>query len=206
MPKLDMEKYTSASESTSSEFVPFVPDNYMCRIQAVRTEWTDSRGTQWTSEQKQYVKLILDIDEGDFAGRFSEDYWEGEERDWGHTLYMSWSDRAYGILKHTFVALNEANPGFDAEAAFSADRWDLFIGKRIRVSWQGEEYQYNGETRCRVKPDKAIIASENPKAKVKLPDGSKEDYADWKERVLYANQRNQRSASTPYSTDDIPFS
>ena len=205
MPKLNDFDQVEEAKISDGERRNLEPGAYMCRIQAVRTQWTDSRGNTWTSDDKSYVKLILDIDEGDLAGKFSDEYWEGEDRDWGHTLYMSWSERAYGILKHTFAAFGDANRGFDARAAFDADKWDLFVGKRLRVYWGGEEYERDGEVKLRVRPDRAICADEHPKPRVKTADGDRLDYAEWKERTAYINARSS-STSSPAPYSDVPFS
>ncbi|MBQ9020614.1 MAG: hypothetical protein IJ113_01165 [Eggerthellaceae bacterium] len=198
MPKLG-DSYTNATESKGGERKRLEPGVYMSRVQAVRTSGTDARGNAWDSDGKQYVKLILDIDDGEFAGNFSDEYWQGEERDWGHTLYMSFKESAYGMLKHTFNAFNEANGGFDAQAAFEADKWDMFIGKKLLVHWAGEEYEANnGETRVRVRPDRALTSDDNQRAKVKLLDGKRVDYAEY-------SQPEQSAPSAPYSDENVPF-
>ena len=197
MPKLDA-KFDKAQESTAGECAAFDPGTYMCRVQAVRTEWTDAGGRHWTSDDKQYVKLIIDIAEGEHAGRFSDDYWAGEDRDWGHTLYMSWKESALGMLKHTFSSFDECNAGFDSRAAFEADKWTMFVGKLLLVSWQGEEYDGNdGKKRVRVRPDRAVTDSDSVKPYV-LADG---------QRVPLEEYRSvNATAAVPDDTyDDVPF-
>lgn len=204
MPKLG-DSYDSAAESTATEQAALVPGVYMCRVQAIRTEWTDARGATQRAADKQYVKVILDIDEGEHAGRFSDDYWSGEARDWGHTLFMSWKETAYGILKHTFSAFDEANERFDAKAAFLDDRWADYIGKRLRVVWNGEEYETDqGYTRMRVRPDRAVTEGDKPVPKVAKLDGRKVPYAD------YLKEQEEKTAEPPrresaYMASDLPF-
>lgn len=198
MPKLN-DDFTEAKESTAGESRRLVPGVYMSRVQAVRTEWTDARGNHWDSDTKQYVKLILDIDAGEFADYFSDEYWAGESKDWGHTLYMSWTPRALGMLKHTFAAFDEANKGFDSRAAFEADKWDLFIGKKLLVHWSGEEYEANtGEVKLRVRPDRAQTDADSHSAKVKKLDGQRVDYADYV-------APSEAPAGEPYDGEAIPF-
>jgi len=198
MPKLD-KTFDDVQESGAGEFVQFDPGVYMCRIQAVRTNWVDGRGQMWTSDQKSYVKLIVDVDEGEHAGRFSDEYWASEEKDWGHTLYMSWTERALGMLKHTFAAMDEANPGFDAKAAFEADAWDKFVGKRILVVWRGEEYTANnGTVRVRTRPDRAVTASDKPKVTVELPGGEKVPWDDYKARPVEQAAQDADDVSVPF--------
>lgn len=199
MPKLDRVKWESTNESAGGDFKRLEPCVAMCQVQAVRTKWKDSRGVEHTSDEKQYVKLIVDIVEGDFAGEFSRDFWAGEDKDYGHTLYMSWSERALGMLKHTFRAFDEANPGFDSMAAFEADKWGMFVGKRVLVCWNGEEYDANdGSVKLRVRPDRALTSSDNARPRVTTKDGRRIDWADYS-----AVQRETPSAA--YSDEDIPF-
>lgn len=204
MPKLN-DSYKDATESAASgERRRLVPGIYMSRVQAVRTSGTDARGNAWDSNGKQYVKLILDISEGEFSDNFSDDYWSGEDKDWGHTLYMSFKESAYGMLKHTFNSFNEANAGFDAQAAFEADKWDMFIGKKLLVHWAGEEYEANnGETRVRVRPDRAVTESDNATPLIKTLDSDRR--IPW---VKYEQQQREDAAApstSAYSTDEVPF-
>lgn len=140
MPKIDNTEY-EAAEIKKGEYQRPPAGGYICRIQAVRTtgEW-DGNPIDYVAD-KQYVKLIWDIDEGDFAGYYSEDYWNDESKDWGHQFFMSW--RNLGAFKYTIQCLDESNPGFDAKAAFDADKWNMFIGKRMGLVLGEEEYEAN---------------------------------------------------------------
>lgn len=42
---------------------------------------------------------------------------------------LSWKEKAWPMLKHKLSVLSEANPGFNAEAAFYNDDWGAFVGK-----------------------------------------------------------------------------
>ena len=197
MPKLN-EEFAATPESSAGEYKNLQPGVYMCRIQAVRTEGETSQG-EWTSEEKQYVKLVLDIAEGEFAEYFSDEYWEGESKDWGHSMYMSWKSTDYGMLKHTFSSINEANAGFDAQAAFEADKWEMFVDKFILVQWNGEEYEANnGDIRLRVRPDRAVTDSDNVHVKVTKLDGTKVDADEYSVPTLA-----EQAAADTYS--DVPF-
>lgn len=141
MPKINMEEYNAATETNGGGFAQMTPGAYVLRIQAIRTEGT-TRSGKWTSEEKQYVQVIWDIDEGPFAGHYSDDYFTlfdgtpNPDRDFIHCHYMSWKN--YGFLKKQLRILTESNPGFDALAAFEADRWGMFIGKKFGAVLDGE--------------------------------------------------------------------
>ena len=122
MPKINHEEY-NATEALGGggEYKRMPAGGYVCTIQAVRTEITDYGRKVSLPDERQYVKLIYDIADGEFAGKFSDDYWAGEERDWGHQFFLSWKN--LGALKNAIQCLDESNPGFDAMAAFEADNW-----------------------------------------------------------------------------------
>lgn len=198
MPKLNNEEFAAATESTAgSGFKRMEPGCYMCRIQAVQSEWETRSGVQ-RADERQCVRVLVDVDEGEFAGEFSRDFYEG--RPWMHALFMSWKPNALGMLKHTFKALDEANPGFDSRAAFEADRWELFIGKRVRIVWNGAERTNDrGYVNVNVRPDRFICADEEPEPKVELERGGTVNWSD------YASvQAAAPAQSDPYS-DSVPF-
>ena len=135
MPKINRDEYNAASVGGS--FKEFCPGAYIGRIQAVRTEWEEmdwsmrERVTK-TAETDKAVMFIFDIAEGEFAGEFSRDfYFVGgkldETKDFMHRVKYSWNDLR--DLKRFDDALKASNPGFDPEAAFDADKWELYVGK-----------------------------------------------------------------------------
>ena len=142
MPRIDMDEYNAASESSGGGFAQMLPGAYVVRIQAVRTEGDTKSGGHWTSDEKKYVKLVYDIAEGEFAGKYSDDYFTDlkgnplEERDYAHCHYLSWKNMGY--LKRQLNAITASNRGFDALAAFRADKWDMFVGKLFGVVLDGE--------------------------------------------------------------------
>ena len=136
MPKINREEYEAATANGGGgDYQRMGAGGYVCTIQAVRTDTADTR---------QYVKLIFDVAEGDLAGKFSDDYWAGEDKDWGHQFYLSWKN--YNALKNVMQCLDESNPGFDALAAFEADNWTMFIGKKLGLVFGEEEYLGNDGT------------------------------------------------------------
>lgn len=197
MPKLD-ETFESAQESASGDFKAMEPGTYMCRIQAVNTEWETRAGIQ-KAEQRQCVQILVDVDEGEHAGEFSRDFYI--DKPYAHSFYMSWTPAAMGILKHTFKALDEANHGFDSRAAFEADRWEHFIGKRLLMSWQGTEYMANnGMVRVRVRPDRALVAGDNPRIQVEMLGGEKTEWSEYR-----AKPAEEPAAPAADNYGDLPF-
>lgn len=141
MPKIDKGEYESATALTG-DYERMPAGGYVCTVQAVRTAGTNSSGKLVSyPEENQYVKLIWDVAEGEFEGRFSDDYWTEPDRDYGHQFYMSWKN--LGALKNTIQCLDESNPGFDAMAAFEADKWEMFVGKKMGLVLGEEEYEAN---------------------------------------------------------------
>ena len=140
----NIDEYNSAEASTGGDYARMTAGGYVVRIQAVRTKGEDYGRTIDYPEEKMYVKLIYDIDEGEFAGKFSDDYWASEEKDWGHQIYLSWKNM--GAFKGNIQAIEESNPGFDAMAAFTADQWTMFIGKTVGIVLGEEEYRANDGT------------------------------------------------------------
>ena len=144
MPKLDHAAYEAAAEGNGGgSIAQMTPGAYVCRIQAVRTEGS-TRSGRWTSDEKEYVLFVYDIAEGPHAGRYSDDYFcdaggrVDPDKDYMHCVYMSFKVKAYGMLKRRLRAITASNPGFDAEAAFEADRWEMFVGKQFGAVLDGE--------------------------------------------------------------------
>lgn len=143
MPKIDMAAYDAAEEmTTGGEYKRLTAGGYVATITAVRTAWTDSMHRVCTAEDKQYVKLIFDIAEGDLAGMFSDAFWSDESKDYGHWLCLSWKN--LGSLKSNIKAIEDSNPGFDAMAALNADYWQAFVGKKVGIV-VGERTYYGND-------------------------------------------------------------
>lgn len=205
MPKFDREAYNNAAESTSGggDSKRMEPGVYTCIITGVETEWETSQGLQ-KSEDRQCVRVIVDVAEGEFAGEFGRDFYEG--REWMHALYMSWKPQALGLLKHTFAALDEANPGFDSMKAFESDKWTLFIGKKCLVSWNGRERTNDkGYTNVNVRPDRFVTSTDNPKITVELEStGDKVTWAEYQD-IKSAPKSSTGGTSVAYADETIPF-
>ena len=139
MPKIiDNPEYQNAEEASGGgNFSQMLPGLYKLRIMAIRTEGTDFNGKKVDYvADKQYVKLVYDVAEGEFAGKYSDEYWAGEDKDYGHCDYLSLKN--FGFLKHMLSVISACNPGFDAEVVFDADNWAQFIGREFWAVLDGE--------------------------------------------------------------------
>lgn len=207
MPKINSDLFDSAQESTASDgFKRMEPGVYECIITGIDTEWTTRAGLQ-RAEDRQCVRVQLDVAEGEHAGEFSRDFYA--DKPWMRSIFMSWSDKALGMLKHTLKGLDEANPGFDSRAAFEADKWTLFIGKKCRVLWNGQERTNDrGFTNVNVRPDRFLTSDDAPRPKVELERGGKIDWADYADVKGFGGSESSTSGggSSAYADDDsIPF-
>ena len=201
MPKINMRDYEEATASTG-DYQRMGAGGYVAQIQAVRTDGPASYGKGRIDyvNSKEYVKLIYDIAEGDFAGRFSDDYWSGEDKDYAHQIFLSWKNM--GAFKGNIQALDESNPGFDALAAFQADRWELFIGKKVGIVVGEEEYRGNDgtvKTRLGFPRLKSIQDIRAGKFKVPEPKKLKDDDQGYNAAPAKAD------VSESVYDEDIPF-
>ena len=136
MPKIDRNEYASAEAKVGGGggFEQMEPGIYELYIQAIRTEWDTKQG-HTDGLKKQCVRIVWDVASGQFEKKYTESYfvdWEGKpdpEKDYMHSCFLSWKNMDY--FKGRIQALNAANPGFDALAAFEADQWQMFLGKRF---------------------------------------------------------------------------
>lgn len=144
MPRIDDAAY-AAAEETQGGFSQMVPGAFMCRIRKVLTSWEERDfKTQETvvrsAANGDGVMFVYDIDEGEFAGEFSRDfYMDGgdfaDNKNWMHMVKYSWGN--LGKLKLMNRVLSECNPGFDPMAALNADQWQMFIGRRFGAVLDG---------------------------------------------------------------------
>lgn len=146
MPLIDFALYDKANAIEAGGGSDRLPaGGYVAKITAVRTEWENYSGDVCSAKDKEYVKLIFDIAEGDYKGIF-EDEELNPNRDWKHWACLSWkncntNENRMGMLKGILTAFTNSNAGFDAPAAFQADKWDLFVGKQVGLVIGEEEYE-----------------------------------------------------------------
>ena len=143
--------YNNVQGEFSEGFKQLEPGAYVVKIMAIRTEWTEKDYQTWTDRQcsvrnDSAIQFIYDIAEGEFAGEFSRDFYMKNgapdiDKDFLHSFIFRWGDlndeRDAKKAKYTLDCFTASNPGFDALAAFTADKWQLFIGKRFGVVLNG---------------------------------------------------------------------
>jgi len=197
----DKQAYDEATVS-NGETQRMPGGGYVCRVMAVRTSGTDSYGREIDYvNDKKYVKLIWDVAEGDFANKFSDDYFAGEDKDYAHRFYLSWKN--YGALKGTLQAFDESNPGFDAYAAADAQQWALFIDKYIGLVFGEEEYMANdGTIKTRLGLPRAKSVQDIRDGKYRVPPLKKLDGGGSESTQSAAGQDEQVPANV---YDDVPF-
>lgn len=201
MPKLDNTEWEAASESSAGDFKAMEPGIYMCEIKGIQTEW-DTKAGHATSDERQCVRVLLDVAEGEFAGELSRPFFA--DKDYARVIYMSWKPTAMGMLKHTFRGIDEANPGFDSKAAFEADKWTMFVGKKCLVQFNGVEYTNDrGYTNVSARPDRILTADDKPTIKVKLENDSIVNWDDYK--AVDDPAPRESTAASAYDDSDIPF-
>ena len=136
MPNINLDNVKAID--VTADYKRLSPGGYVVKIVDIQPE-----------DEHQRFWIVFDIAEGDDAGFYASEY--GIKNPWTHRVLVSYKDTALGVLKGRFNLLASCNPGFDPEAAFRADAWDLFNGKLFGLIVGAEEYESNtGETRERL--------------------------------------------------------
>lgn len=143
MPKIDMEAY----ESAGGGFKQLLPGAYVATVMQVVTEfeemdWDLRERVTRTADNDQAVMFVFDIAEGEFCGEFSRDYYmeDGKpaaNKTWMHQFKYSWAPESMRDFKRFNQVLEDSNPGFNVMAAFQADRWDMYVGKKFGIVLNG---------------------------------------------------------------------
>lgn len=90
-------------------------------------------------ESKEYLKLTYDIAAGEYLNFFGNDKFY-EDKPYAHQFTASYSQRGEGLFAQLLDCLTKSNPGFDAAAAASAGRPDMFVGKFLGIVLREEWY------------------------------------------------------------------
>ena len=144
---------------------------------------------------KEYVEVVYDIAEGEHADYYSDDW--GKTHPYAHHFFLSYKDKALGMLKGRLEAISESNPGFDPFAAWDAGRTDIFIGRLVGINLQEEEYERNdGDIGTRMNVCQVISAQMVREGKVKARE---------KKSIAKKPSLSGGSSSVPVWDGQIPF-
>lgn len=137
MKKLDMTNVQEAGEFRRPE-----PGAYHCVI-------TDVKDV----EEKEYLKVEIDIAEGEFKGYYAQSRADHPDWDWSSVgrYVKSYKQAALPMFKRFCSAVSKSNGNyvFDGGAVNSDEK--SLIGKHIGIILQGEEYYSNsGDVRIRL--------------------------------------------------------
>lgn len=199
MPKIDMTAYKDAS--SGGTFKAMEPGIYPCKIVRVNTVFEAYDGTK-TAERDQVAQFVVDVSDGEFAGEFSRDFYSGKE--YIHALSVGWGKSDIWQLKQLNTVLTADNPGFDPLAAFEADRWDMFVGKKLHVLFNGyERTNDRGYTNVNVRASKPVPPDSDAIPRVKTESG---EWVDWD---AYQLGKTAKDAGLDVKfepvNDDVPF-
>lgn len=153
MKKVDMSHVKEAGESKR-----LPAGAYVCQIKAARDV-----------ADKEYLKVIYDIAEGEFAGHFSAIRTEHPDWEWVGAYVKSYKSAALPMFKRFCSAVSKSNGGFVFDGgSINADESTL-TNKYIGLILREEEYYSNsGDIRTRL-----VVHSEFPVDKLadqKIPE------------------------------------
>lgn len=142
---------------------------------------------------REYIEVVFDIAEGKNAGFWAND----KDHDYTHHFFLSYKEKAQGMLKGRLEAIAASNPGFDPFAAWDAGRTDMFVGRFVGVNIQEEEYEASdGSLKTRMNVCQVVDAQ-------KVRDGSIKT-RDIKRLAQKGSQAPTAAPIQPY-TGDLPF-
>ena len=208
--------YNQVQGNFSEGFKQMEPGAYVVRVQAVRTEWTErdyqsGLDRDCSTANDAAVMLVFDIADGEFAGEYSKEYFcnaDGtpkQEQDWRHQFKLYWGDlnnqKDAERTRYMLDCFTASNPGFDALAAFEADKWPLFVGKLFGVVLNGtvrtNERGYDQwSLRTSTKPYTVDDIRNGNHAEPRITD---------KRTQVAAQPSTTAAAAAPSYYDDIPF-
>ena len=191
--------YRQAEAATGDSRPRMGAGGYVCQVQAIRTFGEDFNHNPVNYvKDKKYVKVIYDVVEGEHAGRYSDEYFSGVDKDYAHSFYLSWKNLNY--LKANCQAFDESNAGFDSFAALNAEQWTLFVGKQIGLVFGEEEYIANdGSLKTRLTLPRLKSVQDIRDGKYRIPALKTLDSS------ASTTPGQQAQAQTSVYDDDLPF-
>ena len=156
-----------------------------------------------------YYRIPFVILEGDYAGTYDDDWGRSNPGLHSINLFVS-SPKSIAISRGVLQTITEANPGFDADAAFQGDQFAMFKGRRVGVVLGEEEYEdrKTGDIKTSIRyrrvcsPD-AVRSGTINTPDVKTMDG---DYVDSDKYHAEKKAAKSTAAAVNAAKDvDVPF-
>lgn len=124
---------------------------------------------------KEYLKVVYDIDEGEFKGYYTETRTAHPDWLWMGAYVKSYKQTALSLFKRFCNAVSKSNGSFVFDAGKVNSEEKTLIGKRLGLVFQEEEYYGNdGNVKTRLKPCREFpidkLGEQRVPAKIKLPD------------------------------------
>lgn len=143
---------------------------------------------------REYVEVVYDIAEGPHAGYYGDEW--GRKHPYAHHFFMSYKEKALGMLKGRLESIAASNPGFDPFAAWDAGRTELFVNRLVGINLQEEEYERNdGDVGTRLNVCQIVDAQRVRDGLVKPRE----------RKALGGRSSKPASATAPAWDGEIPF-
>ena len=150
MKKVDM---TNVQEAGESRHLP--AGAYVCKIKAVRD-----------IPEKEYLKVIYDIAEGEYAGYYGAIRLDHPDWEWVGAYVKSYKSAALPMFKRFCSAVSKSNGAFVFDGGSINSDESTLVNKQIGLLFQEEEYYSNSgdiRTRLTVKSEFPIDKLEDQK-------------------------------------------
>ena len=174
----------------TSDFKSLLPGAYICKICGVED-----------FPEKEYLKIIYDIAQGDFAGYYTDIRKSHPDWAWSGAYVKSYKTKALPMLKRFCSAVSKSNGNFVFDAGtINADESTL-VGKRIGLVFGEEEYYSNsGELKTRLYVAREFPVDQIASQKVpKLREAEKKPSGGFQ-------KRNEDFMNVPAASEEgVPF-
>ena len=170
------------AEAPTNDFVRLPAGGYVCKILKAENH----------EEEKPYIRIVYDINEGDYANYYGDDW--GKEHEWAHEVRQYYSPAAYGMFKGFLKAVDESNGTNFEEAAEEGFDERKLVGLLVGYIIGEEEYESNlGEIRTRLRVRSARSVQAIREGRYKQP-----------EKKTIQPKPEIQAAPDP-NADDLPF-
>lgn len=186
---MKVKDWTLIDETSDSRLEP---GGYVIRITGVTDE-----------PQKEYLRIIYDIAEGDFKGKYN-DAW-GRSNPWAHSFIRSYKDSAEGMFKAFLNRLEESNKHING---FTVAEWNKtsdeqkFVGLELGIVLQKRLYTNDkGEDKETLEVRKIVASQDIRQGDYKLPEPRDERENTVPERAqdtMYGSESSVYSGSVPF--------